>query len=255
MPDDVASIIAELLALPPDRFTAARNDAARQLRVEGRRDDADSIKALARPPLGLWALNRVACEQPALIEGFLAAAERLREAHVHGGDIRAATPPEREAEAQIVAAASDAVAAAGGKPTETVLGHVRNALRAAAAEPDVASLLRAGRLLREPEPPSPLELLGQMRPRAGEAKPAATVTRAPKSELAALRQELRNARAEASRADREARAASAAERGAREAWERAQMEAEDARRRSDAASERVRVLEDRLRGLEARRAT
>src|SRR5438477_235089 len=74
-----------------------------------------------RPPLSLWALNRLAHEQPGLIEAFLEAAEQLREAYRSGGDIRAATPPLREAEARVLADASELLRTHGKSPTESVL--------------------------------------------------------------------------------------------------------------------------------------
>ena len=96
-------LVGELLALPPEEFTAARNAAVKRLRAEGQRDVAETIQGLPRPPLSLWALNHVAHEQPKLIEAFLDSAEQLREAYRSGGDIRAATSPERDAEAAVVA--------------------------------------------------------------------------------------------------------------------------------------------------------
>ena len=44
-------VLEELLALPPERFTEARNAAVKQLRAAGRRDAADAVKGIPRPPL------------------------------------------------------------------------------------------------------------------------------------------------------------------------------------------------------------
>ncbi len=136
----VEDVVDELLAMPPKEFTAARNAAAKQLAADGQREAADEIKGLPRPTLALWSLNRVAHEQADLVETFVDAAAKLRKAHETGGDIRAATPPEREAEARVAAAAAK-IAGGQGSATETVMRGIRQALGAAAADPDVAATL------------------------------------------------------------------------------------------------------------------
>src|SRR4051794_3683478 len=163
MPGKTAAedVVDELLAIPPKQFTEARNAAARQLAADGQRDAAGEIKALPRPTLALWSLNRVAHEQSDLVKTFMEASATLRKAHESGGDIRAATPPQREAEARVAAAAAE-VAAGQGSATETVMRGIRQALGAAAADTEVAATLRAGRLIREPEAPSIDQLLGSL---------------------------------------------------------------------------------------------
>jgi hypothetical protein len=123
--DGIEDVVDELLGLPPERFTEARNAAAKALRDEGRRDAADTVKGLPRPAVSLWALNGLAHEQPALIEAFLEAAEQLRDAYSSGGDIRAATPPLREAEARVAAAAAE-LARAGEEPQRDRLARPRH---------------------------------------------------------------------------------------------------------------------------------
>ena len=132
---EAEDVVDELLALPPKQFTAARNDAAKTLTANGQRDAAKEIKQLPRPTLALWSLNRVAHEHADLVETFLTAAEKLRKAHESGGDIRAATAPEREAEARVAAAAAK-LAGTEGTASETVLRGIRQALGAAAADPE-----------------------------------------------------------------------------------------------------------------------
>ena len=214
-------VLDELIALPPQRFTAARNAAVKRLRAEGRRDAAEELKQLARPPLSLWALNQLARVKPAAVTEFLRAADDLREAYRSGGDIRLATQPLRDAETRAVAAAVDVIRAEGGNATEPVVERLRETLRAAAAGDEVARELREGRLLREPEAPSLVELLGSLPRTAATAR-----TKAPGSDAAGERKLLRDAlaaaKAETTRARKEARAASDAEAEARHAWERAE---------------------------------
>jgi hypothetical protein len=50
----------DLYALPPGEFTRARDERAKGLRKEGRRDEADEVKALRKPTVAAWALNQLA---------------------------------------------------------------------------------------------------------------------------------------------------------------------------------------------------
>lgn len=244
--DGFEGVLDELITLPPQRFTAARNAAAKRLRAEGRRAAAEEIKQLARPPLSLWALNRLARTQPDVLAEFLQAAGRLREAYRVGGDVRAATQPMRDAEARVVAAAGDVVRAEGGNATEAVMERLRGTLRAAAANDEVTSELRQGLLLREPEEPSIAGLLESMANTNVTAK-----TKAPASDGGAQRKAVRDAlaaaKSEASRARDEARAASDAEAEARQSWKRAEKLAQRAQRESDEAEKRLKDVERRLR--------
>jgi hypothetical protein len=251
--EDIDDAVAELLALPPESFTERRNVIAKKLRAAGRRDDADAVKALPRPPLSLWALNRLAREQPDLIDTFLAAADGLREAYRKGGDIRAATRPERDAEARVVSAAAEAVRALGKAATDTVLQSIGQTVHAAAANAEVAEALRSGRLIREPDAPSIDDLLGSL-PDAAPSPPAGRAReKATSEDRAAERRELReqivSAEAEAKRARSEERAATDAAAEARQAWEAAQAGAEEVRRRGEEADERLADLRDRLERL------
>jgi hypothetical protein len=245
---EAGDVVGELLAIPPKQFTAARNAAAKELASGGDREAAAEIKALPRPTLALWSLNRVAHEQPDLVATFVEAAGKLRKAHATGGDIRAATPPEREAEARVAAAAAK-VAAGEGAATETVMRGIRQALAAAAADPEVAATLQAGRLIREPEAPSIDQLLGSL-PAAPVGAKAKAPSKSDRDEKRhALREEIANAKAEAADAREAARAASDAATAARREWEQAQKAAERAERQSEKATELVEERQQRLKDI------
>ncbi len=79
----------DLYGLPLADFTKARDELARRLRREGRRDDAEAVKALRKPTVAAWALNQLARRRPGDVERLLATGERLREAQealLAGGD-------------------------------------------------------------------------------------------------------------------------------------------------------------------------
>jgi hypothetical protein len=240
-------VVDALLALPPQEFTEARNETVKRLRGEGRSDAADAVKRLTRPSVSLWALNRLAQEDPSPIVVFLEAAARLLEAHRGGGDIRAATPPERAAEARVVSAASAIVLAQGAKVTDAVTSRLRETLRAAAADAEVAEALRAGRLTHEPEAPSLAEILASMPSGpAARKKQKASPAEALKDRRRALRAERDGAKKEASAAHAEARAAAAKAEEARREWQRAQDVAARTQRQAEAAEDRVRAVEQQL---------
>jgi hypothetical protein len=249
--EGIADVVDELLGLPPERYTEARNAAAKALRAEGRGDAADAVKSLPRPAVSLWALNGLAHEQPALIETFLGAAEQLRDAFRSGGDIRAATPPLRQAEARVMAAAAELARARGKNPTETVLRGLGTTLGALASGAGSSEALRRGRLIHEPEAPSLnelLESLPEQRPAAG----TSAEKRRPRQDdqrravRAALQEEIAGGRADAAQAREEARAASDAAREAQRQWERAKKLAERTQQRSDTAAEHLQELQQRL---------
>jgi hypothetical protein len=235
-------VIGELLALPPEQFTEARNAAVKRLRADGHRDAAEAIKALQRPPLSLWALNHLAREQPKLITTFLESAEQLREAYRTGGDIRAATAPERDAEAAVVTAAVKLARGEGRKLTEPVLERLRQTVRAAAADADVGEELRSARLISEPHAPSIGDLLGSIPPTSGKPTAKAPPRRDRAAVRRALREEIAAAESAASEARGEARAAADAARAAEREWQRAQKLADKAQTRSDAAEQHLHDL-------------
>ena len=53
-----------LLAAPPDRFVAERKQLAKQLRDNGRADEAKAVEALRKPSAVVLAVNRSARDRP-----------------------------------------------------------------------------------------------------------------------------------------------------------------------------------------------
>jgi hypothetical protein len=253
--DGIEDRVDALLATPPQQFTAARNAAAKELQAGGRRDAAAEIKRLPRPPVSLWALNRLAHEQPAVIESYLEAAEALRAAHRSGGDIRAATPPQREAESRVVAAAGELARTHGQSVTETVVRGLDEVVTAAAADAGVATALRTGRLIREPVALSLDELVWSL-PQAP-ARPARRSAKADAqapdrtAERRALQRRIDEAEADASRARGHAGQASAEAEVAKRAWQLAEEAAAEARQAAEAAERVVGELRRELDAVEA----
>jgi hypothetical protein len=148
----------ELFGLPPEEFVAARDELARRLRREGDAEAAKQVKALRRPPLSAWAVNRLARERGRALGLLLAAGERLRAAHQAAlagegaAELRSAARAEREAVAGLVETALELLREAGHPSTDATRDRVAATLHAAAASPEAADLVRNGRLTTDLDP-------------------------------------------------------------------------------------------------------
>ena len=219
-----------LYALPLEEFTAARNELARRLRREGRREQADEVAALRKPSLSAWAVNRLAREHRAEVHELLEAADAIKQGRRDGAERF------RKAADVLVRTARELLSSGGRTPSDTVLQEVATTLRAAAAAE--SELLAAGRLTHARESSGFAEALAgaPARPvsRRRDARPAgrprgdrAAVEKA-RRELAELRSAARERRREAAAADREA--------------QRAHDALGDAERRVDEAERRLAAL-------------
>jgi hypothetical protein len=131
--DDVAD---ELYGLPPDQFTAARDDAVR------RASDAQTkaaLKTLRKPTVAAHLVNRIVRDRGDDVDALIALGDDLRAAMGRdAADVRRLTQERRDAIAALVP--SDVPAAAQADVTAT--------LEAATADPDLAAAVRSGRLVK-----------------------------------------------------------------------------------------------------------
>jgi len=134
-----------LYALAPEDFTAARDEAARQARAAGDPAAAKALKALRRPSVSAWLVNRLAAERPDLLEQLLALGPALAQAQA-GGDAAALRALGRERRSLVAAVTSVAVEGRGA--TGAVRAELSATLEAALADPASASAVRSGRLVR-----------------------------------------------------------------------------------------------------------
>jgi hypothetical protein len=148
----------ELYGLPLEEFTPRRNALAARLRKEGKRAEADEVKALRKPTAAAWALNQLARQRPEDVKRLLAAGKALRKAHeslMKGGDrdaLHDATAKERALVDELTRDATAVAGEAGTAASTTFDEHIRNTLHAAALDEDTAGELKSGRLLRERAP-------------------------------------------------------------------------------------------------------
>ena len=152
------AIAAELYALPPGEFIAARNERAKAADP----DLAPAVKALRKPAVAAWVVNLFAQERAAQLAEALSLAAELREAQA---DLDAAAMSQLGAQRRVLTArlASDAATLArsrGEKVTDATLEAVRQTISAAFFDPDAAAAVASGRLVRDLEPSGerPLDL-------------------------------------------------------------------------------------------------
>jgi hypothetical protein len=223
MTDDADS----LFALPLDEFTQARDELARRLRGDGRRDEASEVAALRKPVVPAWVVNRLVREQAKKTRGLVDAAAAIRSGRQGGEDRLRASLDE------LVRAARQMLEDEGRDPADAVLRDVATTLRAGAAESPEELL--AGRLTRPLEPSGFAAMAGAAlpaRPASGRRRDDASKDRAADARVEKAKQALDAARTEARRLDSEA---GAAEREAR----RLRAEADRAARRLETAERKL----------------
>jgi hypothetical protein len=248
MPDDLDTILDALYAADLDAFTPERDAAAKRLRADGDAEAAVQVKALRKPAVPAWAVNRAVRDDRRAADALLDAGHALREAQrklLRSGS-QAAFEKARKRHAtavdRLTAVAGEALEGARGGATEATLDRVRATLQAASTSDEGRTLLAQGRLVTDVAP-SGFEALGDV-PRATAAGGETAAER--RKRLQALERELRAAR-DAARVARDA--ATAVQADARTARKRAAALERDAERAAaDAATadDMVRTVEARL---------
>ena len=242
MTADVTEVEDRLYGADLDEFVKERAAAVKELRSEGRRDDAAVVAKLAKPSVAAWIVNRVAHDEPGLMNDLLDAGARVRDVQLGAGsaaDLRTAAE-QQEAALRAVMRKAEKAAAARGSSTPATLEKVRETLRAGALDADLAEQVRRGVLVREQRAvgfPLGVSVPAERRRPAvakrvpKERRPAAKPK--PRDEVAAKRVQRATAAAEAARDD----LASAEDdlSRAREAFEALTAEVESAHRAVTAA--------------------
>ena len=157
MPAKRDTAIDELYAAPVGEFVERRDALAKDLRSDGDREAADTVKALRKPTVAAWTVNQLARREKMRIRSLLTAGERLRTAHgklLQGGSptvVQGALADERKAIRALVEAAEAILSEAGHTGVAPTLARVEETLHAAALDEEVGARLREGRLAKEEE--------------------------------------------------------------------------------------------------------
>jgi hypothetical protein len=234
----VVPVEAEGLLASED-FVAERDRLAKELRAAGRREEADAVARLRKPPKIVVAVNRAARDAPLHAHAAAAAAERLVEAQAAGD-----RPASDDALARLGKAVEELVdrAAGSGGDRVAIATVVRAALTSAAGR----SQLVHGQLADTPEPTG-FEVFSGLRITARNAPAPAAARRHEGGEKRAradarreqLERELAEATTELRRASDELGDAERVEAEARRAREAAERRHETIRRKVERARQRL----------------
>ena len=249
---DLNDEIDRLFELPPEEFTAERNELSKRLKGEGDSSSADAVKRLGKPTVAAWTINQLARRDPDAIRELLAAGDGLREAQqraLQGGDgggdsLRQAQEHERSALRVLTQEAHRILENAGRPASRSVLDQISSTLRAAAVSDDGRALLESGRLSGDVEfsgfdALAGMEASGRRAPTRRKAQPRDELAerRREREERERRRRELRERarklKAEADEAEREADRAERAAGKARAAAEASRRKAEEAEQALD----------------------
>jgi hypothetical protein len=162
-----------LFRLPLAEFTSSRNGLAAKLKEAGRRDEADRVKALAKPSVPAWVANQIFWRHRGTLDALIAASARFRRAQAaqlagRRADLREALEAQRAAFATITGLAVTTLRESGATVTPDLVRRVTStldALSTSAGRPDAP---RAGRLTDDLQPAG-FETLAALVPNAPKA--------------------------------------------------------------------------------------
>jgi DNA repair exonuclease SbcCD ATPase subunit len=161
--------IDALFQLPPERFTAARNELAARLKAAGKTDEAARVKGLAKPPVSAWVVNQLFWRHRKPFDRLMAAGERLRKAQASqlrgkGGDLREPLEARRVALGDLSREAAALLRGTGHNASPDLMRRVTTTLEALATYANHPSAPRAGHLTADVDAPG-FEALAALIPR------------------------------------------------------------------------------------------
>jgi hypothetical protein len=202
-----------LFGLPLSEFVGARDALAKELRGDGRREEAEAVKQVRKPSVAAWLVNRLSRERELDVQRLLNAGETLRKAQAEAakGESKGFAEARRDEGRALERLAEAAREIAGREGTgQAAVAQATQTLRAASLTDEGRELLRSGRLTEELEPPGFEALTGlapaQRRKRPAKAKeePKRPAKQAARKRVQKLRAAERDANAAARAAERDA---------------------------------------------------
>ncbi len=144
----LSQVSAELYALPPEEFTAARNARAKAAQAAGERELAARIKKLGRPTAAASLANLLVREDPEAVQPLVELGVGLRKATaaLDGAQMRALSREQQKVVTTLVRRAAALARESGRRVTEQTTRDLDATLRAAVADASSAEQLMAGQL-------------------------------------------------------------------------------------------------------------
>jgi hypothetical protein len=246
---DLETAANELYALSPDDFIERRQQLVYDARQARDRQLATEIGRLRRPTRSAWLINLLAREEPEAVNALLELGGALQDAQqrMAGDELRQLSAERRKTVDALARRAVELGGEHGYSVPEGAKQEVGQTLQTALGDPEIADLLRAGRLTQAVTfggfgPTDLASALGASFPTKAPSQPAKPVPAEPAATPDPKQ------RREAQKAAKEARERAAA---ARKAAETAEATAEAATQRADELADQVESLRSQLRQAEA----
>ncbi len=152
---DTPAEAADLFRVAPERFIVERDGLVKQLRADGRDEDAAVVKALRKPTAVVWALNQLASRDPDGLTGLFDAGRALRAAQQaaltgKGGDELVGAAAARRAAVTQLTTSAVAILDEAGQRGANQADSIASALEAASTDPAAGADLAAGALQKLP---------------------------------------------------------------------------------------------------------
>ena len=146
--------VDRLYVLPLDEFTTERNALAKELRTEGDRESAETVKTLKKPSVEAWTVNQLARQHGDEVERLVELGEQQPDVLASGDRdrLRQAMGDVRGTLTSLANHAERILRGADRKPTPALLERVTRMLQNAAATEEGRAALRQGRFTVEAEP-------------------------------------------------------------------------------------------------------
>lgn len=150
--------VDELFKLPLSEFVGARNTLAARLKQTGRADDANLVKALAKPSVSAWTVNQLYWHHRNAFDRLLEAGQRFHKAQTSSlagkvADMRGALEARREALTHLSDLATSLLSDAGHNPSLETIRRITTTLEAISALASVSDGPSLGRLTQDVDPP------------------------------------------------------------------------------------------------------
>jgi hypothetical protein len=169
---DLSSDLDSLFQLPLNEFTGARNALASRLLKEGRKEEADHVRKLTKPPVSAWVVNQLFWKERTWFDRLLASGARLRQAQAAGlagkpVNVHDPLKAQREALNQLSRQAAAFLSRDGHAPSADVLRRVTLDLQGLAAQDSSATGPAPGRLTADVEATG-FDALAALVPKSGD---------------------------------------------------------------------------------------
>lgn len=240
--------LRDLYGLPLERFTEERNELAKELRREGRREEAAKVSKLRKPSAAAWAVNQLVRTQRREVEALFEAGDALQKAQANllakrgdPGELRQVLDAERMAVDGLTEKARGLLSSDGHELPPARLAEVSETLHAAALDDGARAEVRDGCLVRE------LRHIGLGAVAPAKSRPPRKSKDGQPDQLRAARKAKLEAGRRAARATRDLRAAQERKDRAAAVLEDAVNELQAARERAEAAARELEEAEQAVR--------